>query len=145
MPAKSLALDAAYLALIFNGASIPNLADNTAMSPLTVLWVALHTASPGASGNQATSEATYVGYARQSLPRSTAGFTVNSLTGSATFAQNVTFPACTAGAEFETYFSVGTAQTGTGEILYFGPLNPVLGVQVGVTPQLSTGTVIIET
>ena len=48
--------------LIFNGTAIANIADNTASSPLTSLYVSLHTADPGEAGDQTTSEATYVTY-----------------------------------------------------------------------------------
>jgi hypothetical protein len=143
MAAKSVTLSNNLLALLFNGTSIANLAENASVAPLTQLWVALHTASPGASGTQATAEAAYTGYARQALPRSTLGFTVSG--ASCSPAVNVTFPVCTANAEFETFFSVGVAATGAGEILYFGPIAPVIAVQVGVTPQLSTATIIGET
>ena len=40
------------LALIFNATAIANIADNAAASPLTSLYVALHTADPGEAGSQ---------------------------------------------------------------------------------------------
>ena len=49
------------LKLIFNATSISNLADNAGSSPLTNLYIALHTADPGAAGNQSTSEVNYTG------------------------------------------------------------------------------------
>lgn len=142
MAGKSDFLDNAILALLFNGTSIPGLADNTATSPITVLWVALHTASPGVSDTQLTNEAAYTGYARQPLARSTVGFTV--FGQQVNFASNVTFPACTAGSETEQYFSIGTLATGAGEILYYGPINPSIAVFAGITPQLTTGTQVTE-
>ena len=44
----------------------------------TNLYLALHTADPGAAGSQTTNEATYTSYARVSVARSTAGWTVAS-------------------------------------------------------------------
>jgi hypothetical protein len=52
------------LALLFNGTAIANIADNTATSPLTQLFVSLHVADPADTGNQGTSEIAYTGYAR---------------------------------------------------------------------------------
>jgi hypothetical protein len=46
------------LKLILNGTPIPNIADNAAASPLTNVFVALHTADPGEGGDQTTSECT---------------------------------------------------------------------------------------
>ena len=38
--------------LVFNATAIANLADNAGTSPLTNLYVSLHTADPGEAGNQ---------------------------------------------------------------------------------------------
>ena len=67
---KSTTFDGQLLALIFNGTSIANIADNAASTPLTNLWVALHTADPTAAGNQTSSECNYTSYARVSVARS---------------------------------------------------------------------------
>ena len=58
-----------YLKLLFQGTAVANIADNAAASPLTNLYAALHTADPGAAGNQTTSEASYSGYARVAVAR----------------------------------------------------------------------------
>ena len=42
------------LKLIFNATAIANIADNAASSPLTNLFVPLHTADPGEAGSQTT-------------------------------------------------------------------------------------------
>lgn len=44
---KSDAFETDILGLIYNATAIPNIADNAATSPLTELFVALHTADPG--------------------------------------------------------------------------------------------------
>jgi hypothetical protein len=134
MPAKGTTYAGQLLALIFQGTTIPGLADNTATAPLTELWVALHTADPGAGGNQSTSEAAYTGYARQAVPRTSLGFTV---TGDAvTLVANVVFPVATAGSETETFFSIGTASTGAGQLLYFGPVAQNVAVAPNIQPVL---------
>ena len=55
--------------LIYQATAIANLADNAATAPLTNVFVALHTADPGEAGDQTTSEATYTGYARIAVAR----------------------------------------------------------------------------
>jgi hypothetical protein len=41
--------------------------------------------------------------------------------------------------------SAGTAASGTGKLLYFGTITPNIVVGNGVTPQLTTASVITET
>ena len=55
---KSDAFEADLLKLLFNATAIANVADNAASSPLTNLFVALHTADPGETGTQATIDST---------------------------------------------------------------------------------------
>lgn len=142
MAAKTTGLCTSLLALLLNATAIANVADNAAASPLTNLYLSLHTASPGQSGNQTTSEAAYTSYARVAIARTSAGFTVASAVGTLTSAQN--FPAATGGSETETYFGLGTATSGAGILWYFGPISPTIAVSSGVTPQLTTGTTITE-
>lgn len=141
MAAKSTYLSNALLALILNQTAIANLAQN-GTSPITSLWLSLHTASPGASGNQSTNEAAYTSYARTSVARTSAGFTVAA--GIATLTSAVNFPQCTGGAEVETYVGVGQSSSGAGNLFYFGPLSPTISVSNGTTPQLTTGTTVSE-
>jgi hypothetical protein len=130
------------LKLIFNATPIANIADNAAASPLTNLYVSLHTADPGTGGSQTTSEAAYTSYARVAVVRTSAGWTVtgNSVSPAAT----ITFPSATGGSETETFFAVGTASTGAGKILYRGTVTANIAVTSGITPQLSTSTAITE-
>jgi hypothetical protein len=129
------------LKLIFNATPIPNLADNTATSPATTLTVALHTADPGESGTQLTSEAAYTGYARVLVNRNSGGFTVTA--NSASFTANVDFGECTAlpGAAI-THFSVGTGVAN--KLLYSGTVTPNITMAVGVIPRLKTTSTITE-
>src|SRR3569833_26029 len=141
MAAKGNSLSTSILDLLLNATAITNVAQN-GVSPLTVLYLSLHTASPGATGNQTTSEAAYTSYARQSVARTSSGFTVG--TASATLTAAVSFPAATGGSETETFFGLGTASSGVGILWYFGPISPTIAVSSGVTPQLTTGTTISE-
>lgn len=136
---KSNTFETDLLSLIFNGTAIANLADNAASSPLTNLYVSLHTADPGEAGNQSTSEISYTGYARQPVARTSSGFTISSPSGvgTATLAVNVDFPEMTGGTGGTvTYFAVGTLVSGTGKILYSGTVTPNIVVATGVTPRV---------
>jgi hypothetical protein len=69
------AAENSILNLIFRAEAWANIADNAASSPLTNLYVSLHTADPGETGNQSTSEIAYTSYARVAVARSSSGWT----------------------------------------------------------------------
>lgn len=131
-----------YLKLVFWGTAIANIADNAASAPLTQLYLALHTADPGETGSQTTSEVTYTSYARAAVARTSGGFSISGNT--VTLAADVAFPGGTGGAGTATHFSVGTASSGTGKILYKGTVAPNTVLGNGVTPIMTTGTTITE-
>lgn len=139
---KSNAFENSLLKLIFNATAIANLADNAASSPLTNLYVSLHTADPGEAGDQSTSEANYTGYARVAVARTTGGWTVTN--NSVSPVSNLDFNACTGGSSTVTYFGVGTASTGAGVLYYSGTVTPSIAVTNGVTPRLTTASTITE-
>lgn len=123
------------LDLLFNNTGDPvNIAD---AGSATTLYIALHTASPGVGGSQSTNEAAYTSYARVAVTRTSGGWTVSGATATNTAA--VTFPTATGGSETETYFSIGTAATGAGQILLFGALTASLAVATGTQPQFAAG------
>ena len=139
---KSNAFENSLLKLIFNATAIANLADNAASSPLTNLYVSLHTADPGEAGDQSTSEATYTSYARVAVLRTTGGWTVTN--NSVSPVSNIDFANCTGGTNTITYFGVGTASTGAGVLYYSGTVSPSISVSSGVTPRLTTASTITE-
>ena len=144
MAGKTDVFENDLLKLIFNGDSIANLADNTSTSPLTALYLSLHTADPGdnAVSGQTTNETAYTGYARIGLARTSAGWTVTG--GSVSPTANVEFGTCTAGSAVITHVGVGTSETGTGKLLYSGALSPYITVVAGVIPRLTTASTITE-
>lgn len=142
MAGKSDVFENDLLKLIFNATAIANIADNAATSPLTNLYVSLHTADPTDAGNQTSSEATYTGYARVAVARTSGGWTVTNNTVVPVAA--ITFGACTAGSSAVTHFAIGTAASGTGKILYAGAVSPTINVTTGITPQLTSSTTITE-
>jgi hypothetical protein len=126
------------LKLIFNATAIANIADNAATSPLTDLYVSLHTADVGEDGTQETSEATYTSYARVAVARTTSGW-VASTAGATDNVAAITFPECTGGSNTITHFAVGTASSGAGKVLYKGALTSSLAVSTGITPEFAIG------
>jgi hypothetical protein len=141
MAGKGATFENDLLNLVFKGTAIANIADNAASSPLTSLYVSLHTADPTDAGNQTSSEATYTSYARVAVTRG-AGFTVT--TSSVSPAANIDFPQCTGGSNLITHFAIGTATSGTGKILYSGTVTPNISVSTGVIPRLTTASTVTE-
>lgn len=131
------------LRLIFNATAIANIADNAATSPLTNLFLSLHTADPGEAGDQTTSEIAYTGYARIGVARTAGGWTVTA--NSVSPVANIEFGAMTGGAGgTATHAAVGTSVSGAGKVLYKGALTPNISVTTGVVPRITTGSTISE-
>ncbi len=131
-----------FLASIFQAVftAITNLVQNAA-SPLTNIYVSLHTADPTAAGTQTSSEAAYTSYARVAVARTTGGWSLSGQTISNVAAIN--FPAATGGSETETFVGVGTASSGTGALLWAGPLTASLAVSNGITPSFAIGALTV--
>src|SRR4029077_6595703 len=142
MGAKGNTICADILKLLFNATAIANIADNAGSSPLTNLYVSLHTADPGAGGSQTTSEAAYTSYARVAVARTSGGWTITSQSVSP--AATIVFPAGTGGGETCTYAAIGTASSGAGKILYRGALTPNIVTGNGITPEIPTSSTITE-
>lgn len=128
--------------LIFNATAIANICDNAATSPLTNLYVSLHTADPGEAGDQTTSEATYTSYARVAVARTSGGWTVTA--NSVSPVADISFPAGTGGSGTVTHFGIGTASSGAGKLLYSGTVTPNIVTGNGITPKITTASTITE-
>lgn len=130
---------------VLNNADIALIGDATGLrgsSTAGNLYVALHTGDPGEAGDQTTSECAYTSYARVAIARTGAAWTVTN--NSASPASNISFPEATGGTETATHFSVGTASSGAGKILYKGTVTPNIAIATGVTPILTTASAITE-
>jgi len=143
---KTNAFEQDLLSHVFNNSSISAIGDAIGLRGSTVagvFYVALHTGDPGEAAGQDTSETAYTGYARVSVARSGAGFTVTG--NSVSPAANIDFAECTAspGAAI-THFSIGTDSTGSGYVLYKGTVTPNITMAVGVIPRLKTTSTITE-
>lgn len=134
---KSNALENSFLLLLFNATTFDGIAENDTTSPVTNLYVSLHTADPGEAGDQTTNEATYTSYDRVAVARTSGGWTV---TGNAvTNVDAILFPTATGGADTITHFGIGTAASGAGTLLYSGAVTPNLAVSTGIAPNIPAG------
>lgn len=139
---KSDACENNFLLLLYNATAWANIADNAASSPNTQIACALHTADPGDSGNQSTSEVGYTSYARANVNRNSGGWTVTA--NSVSPAANIDFPAGTGGSGTVTHFSTGKTGGGSSAIHHSGTVSPNIVTGNGVTPRLTTSTAITE-
>lgn len=133
---KSTATCNSILALIFNATAWADIAENDASSPITNLYLSLHTANPGVGNNQTTNETSYTNYTRIAIARTTSGWTIPSggATSNAALAQ---FPQCGATGATLTHVAIGTASSGPGTVLYAGALSSSLAVANGIQPQFA--------
>ncbi len=112
------------LDLIFNATTWTSIAINATSSPATNIYVSLHNADPGASGNQTTNETAYTNYARVAVGRTSGGWTIAGSTPAVnvTNASTITFAQCGASGDTLTHFGLGLASSGSGTLLLSGPL-----------------------
>lgn len=106
----------------------------------TMIAVALHTADPGETGSQTTSECAYTSYSRVAVARTSTGWTVTN--NSVSPVADITFPAATGGSETAAYFSIGTATSGAGTLIGSGTLTPNIAISSGITPIVDTTSTI---
>jgi len=142
---KSNSTENNCLKLLFNNTTWANIGDATGIvgsNSAGSLYVSLHTADPSETGDQTTSEITYTSYARVAVARTTGGWTVTANSVSPVAA--ITFPAGTGGSGTASFFGVGRATSGAGELLYSGTVTPIIVCGNGVTPQLTTATAVTE-
>lgn len=134
------------LLLIFNNTNWANVGDATGLrgsSTAGSFYISLHTANPGETGNQTTSEAAYTNYLRVAVARSGAGWTVSGTAPTqAANAAAVNFAQSGSGPEVETHFAIGRASSAAGELLYFGALTSSLTVNNLITPSFAVGALV---
>lgn len=137
MPKSTLTCNS-ILALIFNATAWADIAENDSSSPLTSLYLSLHTADPGVGNSQLTNEAAYTNYARIPIARTTGGWDVpaGGATANAALAQ---FAQCGVTGATLTHVAIGTAASGAGTVLYAGALSSSLAVANGIQPQFAAG------
>jgi hypothetical protein len=134
------------LLLIFNNTNIALIGDATGVRGSTVagsVYVALHTADPGETGKQNTSETSYTGYARVAVARSGAGWTVSGTAPTQVAnAATITFGVSTVGTPTITYFSVGYESSGASKIIVSGSLTTPQVINLGGTNTFAAGALV---
>lgn len=100
-------------------------------------YISLHSADPGETGDQTTSEVAYTSYARVAVARTSGGFT---RTGSSMAnTALVQFPQCTGSTATATHWGLGTDSSGTGNLIVKGALSASLSISNGIQPQFAAG------
>lgn len=134
------AFETSLLGLIITNAAATNVGDAAGLLPSAaagVFWISLHTASPGDTGTQTTSETAYTNYARQDEARNTTQWTVTNDTADNDNA--IGFPTGGATGATLTDFGLGSASSGAGNLFLYGALTASLAVSSGVTPSFAAG------
>ena len=136
------AFETALLNLYFTNTDHANIGDAAGLQNSAAagsFYISLHTADPGETGTQTTSETAYGSYARQAVARSGAGWTVSG--NSAANAAIINWPTCTTGTSTVTHFGIGTDVSGVGNLLFSGALSASLAVSTGITPTAAIGAI----
>jgi len=131
------------LSLIFENANYANVGDATGLrgsSTAGVFYISLHTADPGETGDQTTSESAYTNYVRVSVARSTAGWSVAA--GVADNDAAITFAACGVTGSTITHVGIGSDSSAAGNRFMNG--TAALTVSSGVTPAFAIGALDIS-
>jgi len=126
------------LKLILQNVDITDLARGAASAGN--LYVSLHSADPGETGTQQTSEANYTSYGRVAVNRDTTDWSV-SANGVNKVA--ITFPQATGGTTTATHFGIGTTSVGAGVLILSGTLSATLAVSNGITPSFAINQLIV--
>lgn len=123
-----------FLVLLFNATAWANVADNAASSPLTNLYVSLHSADPGEAGAQTTNETAYTSYARQAVARTSGGWTISGTDPTQVVnAGTITFPQCGVTGDTITHWGIGSSVSGAGVLYASGVIGPVAGPYLDFT------------
>lgn len=139
---KSTSLCNSMLALLYNATAIADVAENDSSSPMTNIYVSLHSASLSASSNQSSNETPYTNYARQATARSTLGWDAPS-GGATQNAAAIEFPQCGVTGGTITSGATGKGSSGAGIIWHYGDLNASIAVSNQIQPRFPAGAVTI--
>ena len=132
------------LNLMYRGAAWASVADNAAASPITLIYLGLHTADiTAATGLQNEDETAYTNYARKSTGRGVTdwGAASGGQVSNATLQQ---FPQCGVTGSTVTHVSTGIGASGATAVWHYGALNSSLAVANGITPQFNIGALVVQ-
>ncbi len=108
------------------------------------IFLSLHTAAVPLGGNQLSNEATYTGYARVALTRTSSG-SFTAAAGTSSNSALLQFGNCTGGTlpEVITHVSIGENASGSGAVIYTGALASPLSVNINIQPQFNIGALVV--
>jgi hypothetical protein len=137
---KTNAFETSILTLLFVNTNLAGIGDGTGLVKSTAdgtYSIALFTADPGEAGAM-TNECDYTGYARKTVARGAAQWTV---TDDTVVNDNViTFDACGGGSNTVTYFGICKADVeGVTDMIYSAQLTAPRTVSTGITPEFAAG------
>lgn len=140
------------LQLIFENGDWAGVGDATGLRGSTVagsLYVSLHSADPGETGNQSTNEITtgeYAEYSRVAVARSSAGWTASSADpATVTNDAAITWTQMGSGTgQTATHWGIGVSSSGATALLFKGALDVDLVIGVGVTPDILAGSLVVN-
>ena len=138
---KKDAFETDLLELIFTNTTLAGIGDATGLVGSTSagsLYVALFVDGTEPSDSAQGTEASYTGYARVAVARTSGGWTVAS--GACSNTAAITFGQCSAGSQTIGAFAIcKAATTGVDDQIYWGDLTSPLAVSSGITPEFAIG------
>lgn len=132
--------ESGILRLIFENTTFAGIGDGTGLvgsGTPGVFYISLSTGTLDDTHLQNQTETTYTSYARVSVARSTAGWTISSDTADNDAA--ITFVEGTGGSGTVTDFGIGDGSSGATAMHFYGALDSSLVVGVGVQPEFAIG------
>lgn len=130
-----------FLALLYNATAWANIADNASASPIASVYMALATASYTVSSTLSSNETSYTNYVRQSVARTTGGWTAPASSATSNAAA-IEYPQCGVTGATITSAAVGKS-TGAADIFHYGDLNSSIAVSNQIQPRFPIGAVTI--
>lgn len=141
------AMENDIIELLFLNTGINNIGDATGLRGSTAagnFYIALFAQDPTEAG-QAVSEASFGGYARVAVPRTTAGFTVGAGLDTVTNTAAIAFPEATSGSQTISHWAICRGgNTSTSDLIIYGALSASKLVETGVTLQISAGNLSVS-
>jgi len=132
------------LLLIFQNTNFGGLGDATGLRGSTTvgsIYLSLHSADPGAGGNQSTNEISYTGYARLAVARTNVQWSESS--GVVTNLLELDFGLCTVGSANVTHVGIGTDPSGSGKLMFSGAVSTPRSISAGVEPRFSASALTV--
>lgn len=137
-------LETGLLTLLFLNTALAHIGDASGLQPSSAdgsFDISVHTGDPGEAGDQTTNEADYTDYARVTVARGAAQWSVS--TDTADNDNAITFPEASGGSNTLTHFAIGSA-TDTDTAFITGALTASLAVSSGITPEFAAGALDVQ-